>query len=146
MTSYSSFPYLIRHAQPSKQIIHLAYVCFSCTDYPSLASTIQLFLGVAEFRCFLLLCDVVWSLFSVFSLFCITSFGYCTRLQHQETTTVRLLACILTNLEDLFCQANKILVISSPDTKLPYSVKSHSGFYGKHRQRYCCESSANSRD
>ena len=50
------------------------------------------------------------------------------------------------SLEDLFCQANKILVISSPDTKLPYSVKSHSGFYGKHRQRYCCESSANSRD
>ena len=50
------------------------------------------------------------------------------------------------SLEGLFCQANKILVISSPDTKLSYSVKSHLGFYGKHRQRYCCESSANSHD
>ena len=62
--------------------------------------SIQLFLGVAEFKCFLLVCDVVWSLFSIFSFFCITSFGDCTRLQHQETTTVRLLACILTNLKE----------------------------------------------
>ena len=100
LTSYSSFPYLIRQAQPSKQIIHLAYVCFSCTDYPSLASTIQLFLGFAEFRCFLLVCDVMWSLFSVFTFFCITSFGDCTRLQHQETITLRLLASILTNLKE----------------------------------------------
>ena len=31
--------------------------------------SIQLFLGVAEFKCFLLVCDVVWSLFSIFSFF-----------------------------------------------------------------------------
>ena len=30
------------------------------------------------------LCVVVWVLFSIFSIFCITSFGDCTRSQHQE--------------------------------------------------------------
>ena len=37
--------------------------------------------------CFLVLvclCVVVWVLFSIFSIFCITSFGDCTRSQHQE--------------------------------------------------------------
>ena len=34
------------------------------------------------------LCVVVWELFSVFSIFCITSFGDCSRPQHQETTNL----------------------------------------------------------
>ena len=40
--------------------------------------------------CFLVLvclCVVVWVLFSIFSIFCITSFGDCTRSQHQERIT-----------------------------------------------------------
>jgi len=41
----------------------------------------QVFLGVAGTYCF-----VVWALFSVFSIFCIMSFGDYTRLHHQETT------------------------------------------------------------
>ena len=30
-------------------------------------------------------CFAVWLLFSIFSIFCITSFGDCTYLQYQET-------------------------------------------------------------
>ena len=33
-------------------------------------------------------CVVVWVLFLVFSIFCITSFGNCTRPQHQEPLPV----------------------------------------------------------
>ena len=34
------------------------------------------------------LCNVVWAFFSVFSIFCITSFGDCNRPQHQENTGI----------------------------------------------------------
>ena len=123
--------------------------------------SIQLFLGVAEFKCFLLVCDVVWLLFSIFSFFCFViwwlhpsatprnyhgSFIGLYFDQSEGRTGKNIVLKWPLSLEGLFCQANKILVISSPDTKLSYSVKSHLGFYGKHRQRYCCESSANSHD
>ena len=61
--------------------------------------SIQLFLGVAEFKvsCWF----VMWFGYCSASVhFFVLSFGDCTRLQHQETTTVRLLACILTNLKE----------------------------------------------
>ena len=33
-------------------------------------------------------CFVVWALFSIFPIFWITSFGVCTRPQHQDTTKI----------------------------------------------------------
>ena len=33
-------------------------------------------------------CFVVWVLFGAFSIFCMTSFGVCTRPQHQDTTKI----------------------------------------------------------
>ena len=41
-------------------------------------------------------CVVVWVLFSVFPIFSMTSFGDCTRPQHQETTKI---LCCLTRKE-----------------------------------------------
>ena len=43
-----------------------------------------MFLGITETIVGLLV--VVWVSFSVYSIFCITSFGDWTNLQHQETT------------------------------------------------------------
>ena len=57
-----------------------------------------------NFGCFLVLwkpllvrfCFVVWVLFGVFSIFSVTSFGVCTRPEHQDTTKI---LCCLTRKE-----------------------------------------------
>ena len=85
--------------------------------------SIQLFLGVAEFKCFLLVCDVVWLLFSIFSFFCIViwwlhpsatprnyhgSFIGLYFDQSEGRTGKNMVLKLPLSLEDLFCQANKI--------------------------------------
>ena len=48
---------------------------------------LRVFLGVAQ-TIVGSPCNVVWAFFSVFSIFCITSFGDCNRPQHQENTGI----------------------------------------------------------
>lgn len=56
---------------------------FTLTDFTLIYYILGFFLVLWKplLVCF---CVVVWVLFSIFWIFCIKPFGYCTRAQHQE--------------------------------------------------------------